>query len=104
MAPEFGFDLRGLEILYDTKAGIIKARRPNDPSASEVEVLPENGHIRMEILLDLTSVEIFINNGEIPMSFFYIPADSNHIISLISKGGNVLMNSLNVYKLKSAWE
>jgi fructan beta-fructosidase len=102
-ASEFGFDLRGFEILYNTKASMIKAHLPNDPSVSEAKVLPGNNRIRMEILLDITSVEIFINNGEIPMAFFYIPADYTQPISLFSKGGNVLLNDLIVYELKSAW-
>lgn len=82
---------------------MIKVHNPNDPSAIEVKALPQNGRIRIEILLDITSVEVFINNGEIPMAFFYIPADYKQLLSFYSKGGNVLLNDLKVFELKSAW-
>ncbi|GAI86909.1 unnamed protein product, partial [marine sediment metagenome] len=100
-AMEFGFNLRGFEVLYNTQNGMITAHRPTDNAVSEVKLLPEEGKIRIEILLDRASVEIYANNGEVPMGFFYLPEDENKQLSLVCKGGNILLNSMDVYELKS---
>jgi sucrose-6-phosphate hydrolase SacC (GH32 family) len=57
----------------------------------------------MEILLDRTSVEIFINDGEVPMAFYYIADEGNKKLALVSEGGEVKLNSLDIFELKSAW-
>jgi sucrose-6-phosphate hydrolase SacC (GH32 family) len=102
-AKVFGFNLRGFEVLYNTRTGMISAHRPTDNVMSEVKLLPERGKIRIEILLDRASVEIYANNGKVPMSFFYIPKDGNKQLSLVCKEGNVLLNSMHVYELISVW-
>jgi sucrose-6-phosphate hydrolase SacC (GH32 family) len=70
---------------------------------SEVKVGSKQGRIRMEILLDKTSVEIFINDGEVPMAFYYIADEANKKLALVSEGGEVKLNSLDIFELKSAW-
>jgi len=68
-----------------------------------VKVRPKQGLIRMEILLDKTSVEIFINDGEVPMAFYYIAEEDNKKLALVSEGGDVKLNSMHIFELKSAW-
>ena len=95
-AEVFGFNLRGFDVLYNTENGMITARRPTDNIVSEVKLMPEEGKIRIEILLDRTSVEIFANNGDVPMSFFYLPDDGNKELSFVCKEGNVSLSSMDV--------
>jgi fructan beta-fructosidase len=102
-AQQFGFNIHGFQILYNTKTGTIKAVRPSDNAVSEVKVRLKQGRIRMEILLDKTSVEIFINDGEVPMAFYYIADEANKKLTLVSEGGEVKLNSLDIFELKSAW-
>jgi sucrose-6-phosphate hydrolase SacC (GH32 family) len=101
---EFGFNLRGFEIKYNTQNNMLTAHRPTDNAVSEIKLLPENGKIRLEILLDMASVEVYANNGLVPMAFFYIPEDRNAKLSLLSNNGNFVLNSMEVYKLKSIWQ
>jgi len=103
-AKEFGLNLRGFEIRYNVHTGIIKAFRPSDKATSEVKVLPDRGRLQMEVLLDRASVEIFVNGGEVPMAFFYIPDDKDNRITLISDGGDAFLESFDVFTLKSIWE
>lgn len=103
-ATEFGFNLKGFEIRYDREEGLLTAYRPADKEKREVELLPENGKIRMEILLDRASVEFFANDGLIPMACFHLPEDKNAAISLQSKGGTIHLSSLKVYEMNSIWE
>ena len=101
---EFGFNLKGFDVRYNTRARMIKAFRPTDNVHSEVKVIPNQGKLKMEIIIDRVSVEIFINNGEVPMAFFYIPDDRYKKISLFSDGGELFLNSLDVYELNPIWK
>ncbi len=65
---------------------------------------PVNGTIQLEILLDRTSIEIFANAGRIYMPIGVIPADNNQSLQLSTKGGPAKIQSLEVYRLRSAWE
>ena len=100
---EFGFNLRGTEIMYHTGNNMLTAVCPSDDMNREVKLLPDNGMIRMEILLDRASVEAFANNGEIPMAFYNLPGKEIREISLTCKEGNVFLKSLDVYELNSIW-
>jgi len=103
-AAEFGFNLRGFEIIYNTNDNMIIARRPSDDAASEVTLLPGNGKIRIEILLDRASVELFANDGKVPMAFFYIPEEENGEISLQCREGDLHLNSMDVFEMNSIWD
>ena len=49
-------------------------------------------------------MEIYANNGEVPMSFFHLPNDGDRKLSLVCKDGDVLVNSMDVYEVKPIWE
>jgi sucrose-6-phosphate hydrolase SacC (GH32 family) len=102
-AGEFGFNLRGFEITYNTQNNTLNAYRPTDGAESEMKLLPVNGLISLEILLDRASVEIYANHGEMPMAFFYLPDISDKQLSLFAREGNVLLNSMEVFELISIW-
>lgn len=63
---------------------------------------PRDGKIRLRILLDRNSVEIFGNDGEIVMSSCFMPEDANKIYAIRSQG-TLLVVKAKVYSLKSAW-
>ena len=66
--------------------------------ASEVE-----GKVKLRVLVDRASLELFINDGQAAASFVMVPAADNRSISL---EGNAAMklDSLVVNELKSMWE
>jgi len=74
---------------------------------SKAPLKPEKGKIRMQILVDRNSVEVFGNDGRV-----YIPiravgdmlSKNSKSIELFSRGGNTKLVNLAVYELKSAWE
>ncbi len=55
----------------------------------------------VEILVDRTSIEVFVNGGEISSTRFVLPKDNG--ISVKAEGGSVTIQSLNVWPLNSAW-
>ena len=63
-----------------------------------------DGKIRLRILVDRTSIEIFGNDGGIYMPIGVIPPDENRSLKVFGKGGGVKVKSLEVYELRSAWK
>jgi len=66
-------------------------------------LVPVDGTIQLEIIVDRKTIEIFGNNGQLYMP---LPADnpaSTSSISVSCSGGNATFNSLTVNKLKSIW-
>jgi sucrose-6-phosphate hydrolase SacC (GH32 family) len=65
---------------------------------------PEDGKIRLEILVDKNSVEIFGNNGSMYMPIGQILPEDNKSIELFTKGGKTQVEDIEVYELNSAWK
>ena len=63
-----------------------------------------NGNIKLRILVDRTSLEVFTNDGEVSMSSCFLPADKNTGLELFAKGGDLHVMNLKVRKLRSIWE
>lgn len=55
----------------------------------------------VELLVDRTSIEAFVNRGEISSTRFVLPRDDG--ISVKAEGGVVTIESLTVWPLNSAW-
>ncbi len=95
----FGFTVRGVPVVYDVKKQEISCR-----NVTMTLLKPEDGKVRLELLLDRGSVEIFGNDGRVALSVGVIPADNNHSLEVFSRGGAARLRSLEVFVLKSAWE
>lgn len=69
---------------------------------SGVSPVPVAGKVKtVEILVDLASIEIFVNGGEISSTRFVLPHENG--LSVQAEGGAVTLDSLEVFLLKSAW-
>jgi sucrose-6-phosphate hydrolase SacC (GH32 family) len=89
--------LRGVPIAYDVGRQELSCKGKTAP------LKPVNGTIRLEILVDRTSIEIFGNDGRIYMPIGAIPADSDKSLRLVVRSGNARIQSLRFTK-HSAWE
>jgi fructan beta-fructosidase len=96
-ARELALVIRGVPIVYDV------AREELSCKDKKAPLKAVRGTIRLEILVDRTSVEIFGNDGRIYMPLGSIPADENKSLELRARGGDARIQSLDVYPLRSAW-
>jgi len=64
---------------------------------------PVNGRIRLQILLDRTSLEIFGNDGEVFMPIRRPLKSEDPSVAVFAKNGTATIQSLEVHELKSAW-
>ncbi len=94
---EFGFILRGKSIRY------IPATNELLCLGKSASLRPLQGRIKLEILLDRTSLEIFANDGRISMSFCFLPDPRDRNLKIYSSAGKIRIVSLKVYELGSIW-
>jgi len=97
-AVEFGFVIRGVPVVYNVEKRELSCRQ------EKATLKPVDGKIRLRMLVDRTSIEIFGNDGRIYMPIGAIPADNNKTLEIFTKGGETRINSLVVHDLRSAWQ
>ncbi len=96
-AAECGFVIRGLPVTYDVEKQLLSCKGENAP------LKPVDGKIRLRILVDRVSIEIFGNDGRVYMPMGAILADENKTLEVFTKGGDVKLTSLDVHELRSIW-
>lgn len=102
-ADNFGFFVRldkkktGTEISYNVKTKTLSCL------GNSVVVEPIDGKIKLEILLDRSSIEVFANDGKYVMSSCFSPNEGANGLYLYNVGGELFVEKLEVYPLKSIW-
>ena len=69
------------------------------PSIESVTVAPQNGRLKLHLLVDKSIVEIFANGGQQVMTDLVFPTKHNGSIELYSEGGKAIFNTLTVWEL-----
>lgn len=96
-AAESGLKVRGEEIVYSAKDATVSCLGKSAP------LKPVDGHIRLRVLVDRTSLEVFGNGGAISMSSCFLPRSDERSVEAFARGGKVNVVSLRVHTLRSAW-
>jgi sucrose-6-phosphate hydrolase SacC (GH32 family) len=88
--------VHGHEIRYTAKTQMLS-------SFSElVPIEPVAGNIRLRILVDRTSIELFANDGRVSLSHCMIPTETG--IGLFAESAPLKVNRLVIHELRSAWK
>jgi hypothetical protein len=69
---------------------------------STASLSPVNGKLKLRILVDRTSIEVFANDGEVSMTSCFLPKDKSTALEFYTKDV-ITIRSLRVSKLKSSW-
>lgn len=102
-ADNFGFVVRfdkknnGAEILYNTKTNTLSCL------GQSAYVEPVDGTIKLDILIDRASIEIYCNDGKVAISSCFTPVINAYGIFLFNTGGELLVEKLEIFPLKSIW-
>lgn len=120
-AGTFGLNLlvgegRKLAITYDPKTSnlTLDRTRCSDHLADaeftrkfatkmHAAVEPENNQLRLQILVDQSSIELFVNHGKTVLSALTFPGESQTGIELFSKGGQATVLTFRAWELSSIW-
>ena len=93
------------DILIADFEGEKQASLGHQPVALSIQtsIEPIEGKVKLQVLVDRTSIEVFGADGRFSMSSCFLPPSGNKKISLSAKGGTAQVKSLEVWELKSAW-
>ncbi len=94
----FAVEVQGHRVEYDAGRQTLSCMGKN------VALRIIDGRVRLQLLIDRTSLEIFGNDGEVSMSCCFLPAASNHRLALSATDRGVRIVTLIVHELRSAWE
>jgi len=100
-------DTQETKISYDKESHKLVLNRdkssiPSYGVVGEREIcLPlDNNHLKLQIFVDMSSVEVFANNGQVVMSSRIFP-DENSMDIIFESVGDAKLNYLDFYKLKT---
>lgn len=96
-AQTFGFEIRGQRIVYDVQAGTLSW-------IASAPLALVNNRIRLRILLDRSSIEVFGNDGQLSLTNLFFPDASNRQIKLFAEGGDIRVVALEINRLESIWQ
>ena len=63
-----------------------------------------NAPLRLQVLVDRTSLEVFANDGEVSLTSCFLPASESTGLSIYSQDGAAAISTLQVFQLCSAWQ
>jgi len=96
-ATAVGLSVRGIPIQYDCR------RKQLTCLGASAPLEPVAGKIKLQVLVDRSSLEIFSGDGRINMTYCISPLAQNKRLAVFAQGGEATVRSLEVWELKSAW-
>jgi fructan beta-fructosidase len=107
-AEEIGFEINGFPVTYNVKEKLLvggtgEERDNFSRGETKAELMPVDGKIRLRILVDRPSVEVFANGGRIYMPLQAVRDLKDQSLSIYSKGGDAHIEQLTVYEMNSIW-
>jgi fructan beta-fructosidase len=90
--------IRGTPLEYDAEKKELKLLGKTAPFA------PTDGKLRLRIVVDRSSIEVFANDGLVTMSSCFIPSRDAKTSPLSLTGDGAQVTSLDVRDLKSCWD
>ena len=93
-----GKKTQGTELVYNVK------RETLSLLGQTVPLSPVDNKIHLDILVDRSSVEVFANNGRAAISCNFFNQENDNGYILFNTGGELLVEELEIYEMKSIWE
>ena len=89
--------VRGHDLRYDVAKAELSAL------GKTASLAPVDGRIRLQLLIDRTSLEVFAQDGLLSMSSCFLPEAADWNLEFYATDGAVTLLSLEVHELRSAW-
>ena len=98
LSGEVRFELNGQTVAYDANTRRVSCM------GYEVELpSPAEGSIRLQILVDRNSIELFVNEGEASLTYCFLPKADQKGVRVSASVGSVRIISVDVHELSSIW-
>ncbi len=89
--------LRGFDVTYDADTEALSS------CGTAARLPPIDGVVRLRVLLDRTSIEVYANDGRVYIPRVVFPEDDNRSLSIACIGGATTATCLRVHELKASW-
>lgn len=97
-AAEVGFRIRGETVTYSAKDHKLRCLGREAPLDSE------NGRVKIRVLVDRTTLEVFGNEGRVSLTSCFLPRRRDRVLEVFATGGSAKIVSLTARSLRSAWK
>ena len=91
-----GYDRTGQHVFID--------RRLTGNGDRGCRAAPVNDALRLRVLVDRGSVEVFANDGEEALSSFSFPNEGKCSVAICSEAGTTAVGTLRIHRLRSIWD
>jgi fructan beta-fructosidase len=98
-----GYDAVRGQVFVDRSASGEVGFHPGFPGKHAAPLAARDGQVRLRVLVDASSVEVFGGAGEAVISDLIFPAPESDGLRLYTRNGDAWRVSLDVWRLASAW-
>jgi levanase len=98
-----GYDVVTHEVYVDRTRSGVSDFSPDFPGIQRAPLAPRNGTVRLRILVDWSSVEVFADRGQTVITDQIFPSPTSEGLQAFAVGGRARIDSLDVWRLRSAW-
>ena len=95
-----GVDRRAGTVYVDRVSSGIVGFSPHFPGRHSARLSPGDGPIRLHVLVNATSVEVFADGGRVVVTDQIFPAPTSRGVSLFATGGAARLRSLDAWELR----
>ena len=98
-----GYDRTAGELYVDrTRSGNV-GFNPSFPGVQRAPLAARNGKVRLRILVDWSSVEVFTRDGHRVITDQLFPKDTSQAVKLFADGGSAKVDKLAIRHPRSIW-
>ncbi len=92
---ELIFDIRGEHLRYSNgELHFMKSKAPVDT---------RNGKLKLHFIIDRSSIEIFVNRGDVVFTRLFYPDIANKSLGIKVSNGSFTIDRMELYRLQSIW-
>lgn len=97
-ARQVGLTVRGIPITYDPASGQLSC------AGREAPVRLTDGRLKLRVLVDRASLEIFAEDGLVYMPLAVLPKEEDRSLALFTRGAPARIVNFRAYPLRSIWQ
>ena len=98
-----GYDVAAANVYLDRRASGNTSFSPYFPNIAHAPFMPAGNTVEFHIFVDQSSIEIFVNKGEVVLTSLIFPDPSSLGVQLFSENGGTTLQKLNAWPLASIW-
>jgi levanase len=100
---EIGYDVDAEQLYLDRRDAGVDSFSRSFPGVHRGPLRVRDGTVRLRILVDRSTLEVFGNSGRTVLSDLIFPDPRSDGIEVFAHGGSTTIPSMNVWPLRSVW-